>query len=90
MDVDTQTGQVLGQLNSAEELLGVTQSAIENIGQVLKNLGSPDAVSETTLATILPSEGGGVFAKFNSQLNDLNAQRNTLLIEFTNQHPQVQ
>ena len=53
-------------------------------------MGSPDAVSETTLATILPSEGGGVFAKFNSQLNDLNAQRNTLLIEFTDLHPQVQ
>ena len=89
MSVEAQTGLVLGRLNTAEEVLRQTQRALQSVEGVLAGAQENGKASERMLATILPEEGGGVFAQLQGQMTDLNVRRNALLIEFTEEHPQV-
>ncbi len=90
MSVESQTSLIMGRMNAAEAALKQTQSAIQNIDRVLGGIQSNVTAAERTLATILPEEGGGAVAQLHAQMTDLNVRRNSLLVEFTEQHPQVQ
>ncbi|MSS73766.1 MAG: polysaccharide biosynthesis tyrosine autokinase [Candidatus Latescibacteria bacterium] len=89
MSVESQTAVVLGRMSAAEDVLKQTQSAIQNIDRVLGGIQGDGASAERTLATLLPDEGGGAFSQLQGQLVDLNVRRNSLLVEFTEQHPQL-
>lgn len=89
VSVETQGSSVLGNINQAKVEVEKLKRVIGEIGEVLKQLRAQQAVEQKTFEGLFAEGASPVFASLNSQLITLKLKRDTLLLDFTPQHPQV-
>ncbi|MBI4620317.1 MAG: polysaccharide biosynthesis tyrosine autokinase [Desulfobacterales bacterium] len=89
ISIDSETGIILGQLTKTEAEYGTLEQTIEEIDLILKNLKKEEAIQEKDIKGIFADKVGPIFARLNSQLVDLNLERDALLLNFTEDHPRV-
>ncbi len=89
VSVAAYTSDILGQLHDSRDELERLTSVQKSIDSVLRENRNMGRVSEGTLSSIPPEEGGSTFIGLGNQLQALNQGRNQLLVNFTEAHPQV-
>ena len=90
ISVDAQTRAALSKLTAAQEALDRFNKLRDGIDRLIAQSGSSNDVLENSFSSIPPEEGGATFNQLNGQLQSLNMERNRLLVNYTEEHPQVQ
>jgi capsular exopolysaccharide synthesis family protein len=90
VSVQARTSAILSQLSRVQDGLEALENVRSSILTLLAEYERTGDLSEGTLTSIPPEQGGGSFASLSSQLQSLNQERNRLLINYTEAHPQVQ
>ena len=89
ISIDSETGITLNQLTSIETEHEGLKRTIEEINSILKRLKKEEAIPDKDIKGIYADKVGPIFARLNSQLVDLTLERDTLLLNFTKNHPRL-
>ncbi|MDA0748675.1 MAG: polysaccharide biosynthesis tyrosine autokinase, partial [bacterium] len=89
ISVEGRTSSVLSQLNQAKATLERMETIRSSINVLLQEYRETGTLSENTLSSIPPEEGGPTLSQLNTQLQQLNQERNQILIHYTEAHPRV-
>jgi len=89
ISIDSETGITLNQLTQIETAHESLKRTIEEIDSILKRLKKEEAIPEKDIKGIYADKVGPIFARLNSQLVDLTLERDTLLLNFTKEHPRL-
>lgn len=90
ISVGAQTSAILSQLDRARDVLDGLLTVRNSIDQILSQFEETGELSESTLSSIPPEEGGPALSRLNAQLQLINQERDRLLIDYTEAHPLVQ
>ena len=89
ISIDSETGTTLSQLTSIETEHEGLKRTIEEINSILKRIKREEAIPGKDIKGIYADKVGPIFARLNSQLVDLTLERDTLLLNFTKNHPRL-
>ncbi|MDY6853516.1 MAG: polysaccharide biosynthesis tyrosine autokinase [Thermodesulfobacteriota bacterium] len=89
ISIDSETRVVLDQLTKVELEYGDLKQNIEEITSVLKRLERDKVINKKEIKGIFADRVSPIFARLNSELVDLNLERDALLLKFTENHPEV-
>ena len=90
ISLDAQAIVMLGQLTQTEQNLQVVEQKLSNIDLMLAEVEKRKELSEETMKGVSREQEGDTFMNLNAQLNSLKMERNTLLLKYTESHPQVE
>ena len=90
ISLDSQSDVALKHLAEAESQYNVLNKSREELALILKQLRNGQGIPEKTMEGLFTDQTSPIFSKLNSHLVDLRLRRDTLLLDYQPNHPEVQ
>lgn len=90
VSIDAQASVILGQINSAKQSINQLDQDVRGIDAMLAEINENQGLSERTMQGASRTRVGDAFISLTQQLNNLQLERNAMLVQFTEDHPKVQ
>jgi len=89
ISLSDQSRIVLDRLTRAEAQYGEVIKSLSEMELMVKQLKEQKAIPKGTLEGVVAERVGPIFQRLNTQLLDLNVKKDSLLLIFTDKHPEV-
>ncbi|HOS77184.1 MAG TPA: polysaccharide biosynthesis tyrosine autokinase [Syntrophales bacterium] len=89
ISLDAQTSAILGQLNSYQVSYDKAELALQKIGEVKRVLAKAESNPLASKTSFFFEEAPGIYKSLNDKLVQLMVERDTLLMIYTENYPQV-
>ncbi len=89
VSIDRQSGIILDQLTRSEAQYVELTKSLSEMELMARQLREQKAIPKGTLEGVVSERVGPVFQRLNTQLLDLNVKKDSLLLIYTDKHPEV-
>jgi len=90
VSIDAQAGSILSQINTAKQTINQLDQDLRGIDAMLTEIDRNQGLSERTMQGASRTRVGDAFISLTQQLNNLQLERNSMLVQYTEDHPKVQ
>ncbi len=90
VSIDAQASVILSQINTAKQELQRLEQDVKGIDAMLAEITEEEGLSERTMQGASRTRVGDAFISLTQQLSNLQLERNSMLVQYTEDHPRVQ
>ncbi|MBM3279462.1 MAG: AAA family ATPase [Candidatus Handelsmanbacteria bacterium] len=90
VSIDAQAGSILSQINTAKQTINQLDQDLRGIETMLTEIDRNQALSKRTMQGASRTRVGEAFISLTQQLNNLQLERSSMLVQYTEDHPKVQ